>query len=57
MLCSSRITIDVNIYIERIILNEHCLNENQSLMINYTKRVNLTISFFQEIFNHEKFNI
>jgi hypothetical protein len=35
MLCSSRITIDVNIYIERIILNEHCLNENQSLMTNY----------------------
>jgi hypothetical protein len=41
MLCSSRITIDVNIYIERIILNEHCLNENQSLMINYYNKENI----------------
>ncbi len=52
----STLEIRTNIYI-RVIHDGHCLNEDQSLMINYTKRVNLTISFFQEIFNHEKFNI
>jgi hypothetical protein len=29
MLCSSRIKIDVDIYIGRVMPDEHCLNENQ----------------------------